>query len=185
MMKSQHVNGLTVVSIASGERLGSVSEMLLDTENRRVMAFVVGGGGGLLSTQPSQPRYLAAEDVHAIGPDALTVQDGSALRETPPQTGSPLSDLLKLRVVTEGGTAVGPVAALEFDERSMRVTELEVSSGFFKSNTMVPASEIISVGPELVVISDRVVAEPPSADEQVAESGVIVVDDQRTGRAEA
>ncbi len=51
MMNTNHVNGLTVVSIGTGERLGSVSEILLDPAAEHVAAFAIdaGGGGGLLS----------------------------------------------------------------------------------------------------------------------------------------
>ena len=57
MMNTNHVNGLPVVSIGTGERLGSVSEILLDPAADHVTAFAIAaGGGGLL---PARPRRRA------------------------------------------------------------------------------------------------------------------------------
>ena len=73
----------------------------------------------------------------------------------------PLDEVTKRKVVTEGGADVGNVASLEFDERSFRVTQVEVSPGFFKSNHHVPADQVVRIGPDVVVVADAVV---PTAD---------------------
>ena len=193
-MKAQQVSGIAVVSIGAGERVGSVSELLLDLDGKRVAAFVLGSGGGvtgslLSSTEPSTPRTLGADQVHAIGPDAITVQDASVIQETAAGEGlTPLSELTKRKVVTEGGTFVGQIASIELDERSMRLTHLEVSPGFFKSNQLVEADQIITVGPEMVIVDNAVCADQNSADDLTsegdAEGRFIVVNDQRSDRAE-
>ena len=41
MMNTNHVNGMTVVSIGTGERLGSVPEILLDPAAEHVAAFAI------------------------------------------------------------------------------------------------------------------------------------------------
>lgn len=165
-MNTKHVDGLTVVSIGTGERLGRVVEPVLDDEGRKILAFAVQTGGtGLLPIEPPAMSWLAAENVRSIGPDALTVDDASCLREFEPQTESlRVNSLIKLPVMTEGGTAVGPVASLDFDERRMAVTDLEVSAGFFKANRMVPIDQVIRIGQELIVVSDAVCAQPDDRD---------------------
>lgn len=194
-MKSQHVNGISVVSIGTGEKVGSVSELLLDLHEKRIAAFVLGGSsgltGGVLSSDAAPPQYLPADQVHAIGPDALTVQDGTVVNETgPAEDVTPLSDLTKRKVVTEGGTYVGQIASVELDEQSMRLTHLEVSPGFFKSNQMVDTGQIITVGPEMVIVDDAVCEDPSLAhdrammDEESEDGGVIVIDDQRGDRTD-
>jgi sporulation protein YlmC with PRC-barrel domain len=181
-MNTSHVNGLSVVSIGTGERLGSVSEILLDPTADRIAAFAIddGASGGLLSSQPPSTRWVNAQDVHAIGPDAMTVQDDSVLRDSAGDTDmTPLSVLVGEKVVTEGGTYVGQVAAAEIDETSMNVTGLEVSPGFFKSNTVVGKAELITVGDAMVIVADSVcgpgassVAEEPMMDATVEESTI-------------
>ena len=181
-MNTSHVNGLSVVSIGTGEKLGSVSEILLDPAADHIAAFAIddGASGGLLSSQPPSTRWVNAQDVHAIGPDAMTVPDASVLRDAADDTEmTPLSVLIGEKVVTEGGTYVGQVAAAEIDENSMTVTGLEVSPGFFKSNKVVGRADLITVGDEMVIVADAVcgpgassVAEEPMMDETVEESTI-------------
>jgi len=163
MMNTNHVNGLTVVSIGTGERLGSVSEILLGPAADHVAAFAIAaGGGGLLSSSTPQTRWVSANDVHAIGPDAMTVENDSVLRESPDAGEmTPISVLVGEKVVTEGGTFVGQVASAEIDEHTMSVTGLEVSPGFFKSKKLVSTVDVITVGDEIVVVADAVCG-PPS-----------------------
>jgi sporulation protein YlmC with PRC-barrel domain len=163
MMNTNHVNGLTVVSIGTGERLGSVSEILLDPAAEHVAAFAIdaGGGGGLLSGSTSETRWISASDVHAIGPDAMTVENDSVLSETPAAGEmTPVSVLVGEKVVTEGGTFVGQIASAEIDEQTMSVTGLEVSPGFFKSNKVVSKTDVITVGDEIVIVTDAVCGTP-------------------------
>jgi sporulation protein YlmC with PRC-barrel domain len=181
-MNTNHVNGLSVVNIGTGEKLGSVSEILLDPSADHIAAFAIESvaGGGLLSSQAPSTRWVNAQDVHAIGPDAMTVQDDSALHEAADDAEmTPLSVLIGDKVVTEGGTYVGQVAAAEIDERSMNVTGLEVSPGFFKSNMVVSKAELITVGDEMIIVADSVcgpgtsgVTEEPRMDETVEETTV-------------
>lgn len=173
-MKTTHIKGLSVVSIGSGEKLGTVSEILIDPNADRVMALAVetGGGSGILSSQPSATRWIAADNVHAVGPDALTVQDASVLSEAggDDSTTTALSLLMDEKVMTEGGTYVGKVASVEIDEVTMAVTGLEVSSGFFKSNRTVAKADLMTVGEELVIVADSVCAEPPAETEYEEEA---------------
>jgi sporulation protein YlmC with PRC-barrel domain len=181
-MHTSHVNGLSVVSIGTGERLGSVSEILLDPAADHIAAFAIedGASGGLLSSQPPSTRWINARDVHAIGPDAMTVQDDTVLRDAAGDADmTPLSVLVGEKVVTEGGTYVGQVAAAEIDEHSMNVTGLDVSPGFFKSNKVVGKAELITVGDAMVIVADSVcgpgassVAEKPVMDNTVGESTI-------------
>jgi uncharacterized protein YrrD len=162
MMNTNHVNGLTVVSIGTGERLGSVSEILLDPAADHVAAFAIDAGGGrLLSGSAPQTRWISANDIHAIGPDAVTVENDSVLRESPDAGEmTPISVLVGEKVVTEGGTFVGQIASAEIDEQTMSVTGLEVSPGFFKSNKVVSKDDVITVGDEIVVVTDAVCGTP-------------------------
>ena len=74
-------------------------------------------------------------------------------------------------MVTEGGTFVGQVAAAEIDEQTMSVTGLEVSPGFFKSNKVVSTDEVITVGDEIVIVTDAVCG--PLSTQETRELGMV------------
>jgi len=171
-MKSTELKGLAVVSISTGEKLGTISEMLLDSKAEKVAAFdIETGGGGMLSSQPSSMKQITSQDVHAIGPDALTVNDASALKEPAGNEQTlALSAIMDEKVVTEGGTYIGKVASVDIDEKTMVVNALEVSAGFFKSNKMVAKADFVTIGDELVIVADSVATEPsPQEKEKEAE----------------
>ena len=161
-MNNKHAKGLAVLSIAAGKQLGAVDHVYLDAAAKRVVGFHVTSGGGFLSSDPDAGLMVDAADVHSLGPDALTLDDaaaahGAALAAT---YGGllPIDDLLKRRVVTEDGVNLGQVASVEFDERTFRLLEIEVSPGFFKGNKRIPIADVISVGEDAVMVAGAVLA---------------------------
>lgn len=163
-MNSKHLKGLTVISIADGERLGTIDRVYLDPASKEVVGFSVrhGGGGLLAPADDAAPELIDVDDVHALGQDAVTLSSKGDMRgdQTRAMLDSlmELDDLIKLKTVTEGGTYVGDVASLELDDRGFRIRELEVSPGFFKSNRHVATGQVISIGHDLVVVADTVLA---------------------------
>lgn len=156
-MNSSRMKGLAVVSIADGEKLGTIDRVYVDPTRLRVVGFRVHGPGGLL--QRGTSSLVDVADIRALGSDALTLNDRSALRE--PASGriegvADLEDLAKDKVVTESGTYVGEVVSFEFDERTFGLKAVEVSPGFFKANKVIPVELMISVGTDLVVVADAV-----------------------------
>ncbi len=164
-MNTKQIKGLAVISIADGTKLGSINHLFVDPAGKRVVGFSVGSGHGLLSHEPDQGLIVDAGDVHSLGPDALTLTDASAARGESTNTAySGLVDadqLTKRKALTEGGTLVGQVASLEFDPVTYRLTGIEVSPGFFKSNRMIPIEQVTNIGEELVKVADEVCAGDP------------------------
>ncbi len=165
-MNSKQVKGLSVISIADGKKLGSVNHIFIDPVQKQVVGFSVGGSHSLLSSDPDQGMVVYAKDVHSLGPDALTLTDTSAARgDATNSTYGGLLDaeqLTKRKVLTEGGTMVGGVASLEFDPSTYRLTGIEVSPGFFKSNRIIPVEQVTNIGEEIVMVSDAVCAGDPN-----------------------
>jgi uncharacterized protein YrrD len=201
-MDNKRIKGLPVVSIAEGEKLGTIARAFVDPTGLKLVGFAVDGSGrsslagrvtGLVSggaAGTDATAMLRVDDVHALGPDALTVDDRAKVRFGENESmGDGLLDLEELtgrRVVTENGTYVGNVASIAFDPASFRVTEVEASPGFFKSNTAVPVDLITSVGGDLIVVSDAVCApEPEPEAAEAGERGRHVVVEDRTGNAAA
>ena len=172
-MNSTRLKGLAVIDLATGTTLGTVEHAFLDPAAMRVVGFSI--AGGRRGTAGDAGPTVAAAAVHALGPDALTLDDATAARAAwvDAAAGSfgafvPLDEVAKRRVVTEGGTDVGEVASLEFDERTFEITRVEVSPGFFKGNKHLPVDQVVRIGPDLVVVADGVVAAATAPAEAIA-----------------
>src|SRR5690606_32393509 len=106
-MDARDLKGLPVVAIDGGERLGAITDVLFNLDDRRIAGFAMRSGGRIGGTT----AVIPLEQVHSVGADALMVQDRTALegdesahryRQYPT-----LADVTSLRVVTDTGTVVG------------------------------------------------------------------------------
>lgn len=167
-MKNSQLKGLSVISIAEGKALGTVARVFFDPVTQQAVGFEVHQGGGLLSPDPDRRRMIDVEQVQALGPDALMVADESALRSQ--ETAGPSADLVELdaltsrRVVAEGGTQVGAIASTDIDERTFHLRSVEISPGFFQTNREIPADQVVSIGSDVLVVTDAVCAPAPASD---------------------
>lgn len=171
-MNTKRLKGLAVVSIADGRKVGTVHEVYVEPTERRVVSFGLRQPGGLLHAASGPPLVVDTDNVHALGSDALTVDDASALREAA-GGGHPGvvsgEDLTKRKVVTEGGIYVGQVVSVEIDPATYRLTAIEVSPGFFRGNKLIPDAQVTSLGADVVVVSDLVCT--PQGEDQLATDG--------------
>jgi sporulation protein YlmC with PRC-barrel domain len=104
-------------------------------------------------------------DVHAFGPDAVTIGSATAVRSELAVAGQreellDLEELLKRKVLTEGGTFVGQIVSVRFGQDSYRLTGIEVSPGFFKEHRVIPVAQVVQIGAELVLVDDAVCRGP-------------------------
>lgn len=170
-MRNKDIKGIPVISIADAERFGKVTRVYLDAVEKTVVGFVVDDGNGLMA--PDQAVIVDADNVRSLGPDALMIDGEPSL--SGPTTEARFDDLVDLdslehhRVVTAGGTQVGQIASIAFDEHHFGLTEIEVSPGFFKSNKIVPIDQVVSIGSELIVVEDAVLADPNATPHEDAE----------------
>ena len=152
-MDADTLNGLAIVAIADGVRLGRVSDILFAPQPLAMVALQVQGDSGSF--------VVPLERVHQIGSDAITVQD-SSVTQAPSNGGAlggllPLSAVHKLKVVDEAGTYLGTIKTADVDPASGRVTALQAHKGGLLglggTTTPVEAGLIRSVGPELVTVA--------------------------------
>ena len=169
-MNSKQIKGISVISIADGERLGSVDNVYFDPATMQVVGFAIRAHGGLLGSGTG--TIVDVTSVRSLGPDVMTIPDKAAAggATTSAEYGHLvlLDRLVKRRVVTEGGVFVGQVASLDFDDKTFNLTQIEVSPGFFKTNRSVPVGQVISIGHDVVVVADAVCAadELPAAESE-------------------
>ena len=172
-MNSKQIKGIPVISIADGERLGAVDNVYFDPVAKRVVGFAVRAHGGLLGAGAG--TVVDAASLRSLGPDALTIPDKAAAggSTTNAEYGHlvMLDSLVRRRVVTEGGTYVGQVASVDFDEKTFGLSQVEVSPGFFKTHRMVPVNQVVSIGHDVVVVADAVCAAEAGPGDASSEDG--------------
>ena len=157
-MNSKDIWGLTVISIADGTQVGTIDQIYLDLAAKQVVGFSITNGVGPFGGARDNAPTVAASGVHSLGPDALTLDDVAAAHAAwvGAEYGAleSLDDLVGRKVVTEGGTNVGEVAAVEFDERTFAITDVEVSPGFFKTKTHIPLDQLVRIGQDVLVVAE-------------------------------
>ena len=155
-MDTKRIKGLQVITLA-GVKVGAVDQIFFDPATKRVAGFV-------LKVDPERPDAAASivdvAAVHALGADALTLSADAALRGT--STGADLNalvstdELTKRQVVTDSGVLLGQVAGVEFDPQTLQLARIEVSAGFFKSNTSIAADQVTSLGADAIIVAEAV-----------------------------
>lgn len=156
MRKRKELQGLAVLDVSGGKKLGTVGDVVVSPDDGRVMALTI--AGGMLGGNGS---YVAAEDVRAIGADAITVDGENVAR---PESEMP-DDLRAARdvsrqlpgkkVVTENGTLLGTVHDVLVDESALRVSGLTIGGGLLSSEDAIAADRIVSVGPDALIVTDE------------------------------
>jgi len=152
-----------VISLADGVKLGTIDHLYLDPALKQIVGFSFHQGGGLFGAKTT--GLIDVTDVHAFGPDAVTIDSLEAVRTQLALDNRnycddliDIEELLKREVVTEGGTKVGTVTAVQFSEETYRVTTIQVSAGHFPEPQLIWAHEIMHIGAELIVVHDEVIA---------------------------
>ena len=167
-MNSKQIRGLSVINIADGTQVGTVDQVFLDLAAKEVVGFSITNGVGPFGGARDNAPTVAASGVHSLGPDALTLDDVTAAHAAwvgaAYGTLVPLDEVVGRRVVTEGGTNLGEVVSLGFDEKTFAVTEVEVSPGFLKTNIQIPLDRLVRIGQDVLVVADLVgVSSEPAA----------------------
>jgi uncharacterized protein YrrD len=157
-MDVKTLKGIAVVSIARGEKVGAVDDVVIDTQERRIGALRIGSGGLLRKDR----HYVPFEAVRSIGTDAVMIDDEAALQQSYATRTSgyhSLDNISGLRVVTDGGTYLGNIATIHFNESDGNLTDFEIGQsgigGLFGSSKIVGASTIISIGHDIMIVPDH------------------------------
>ncbi|CAN5731546.1 hypothetical protein BH20ACT2_BH20ACT2_15170 [soil metagenome] len=113
MRRFAEVVGQKVMSAGSAEQLGTVRGLVVDATAGRIVSVRVKG---------ADPDFCDWSELHGVGPDAVVASGAAALRPARPgveereQAGD--GGVLGKRALTDGGTELGVIADIEFDESS-------------------------------------------------------------------
>ena len=168
-MNDKQLKGIPVISVSDAEQLGTVERAYLDPEARRIVGFSFHQAGGFL--QPESAPLLDTSDIQSFGADVLTLANPAMIRGK--ETANRYAELMDVdrlhgrQVFTEDGQDLGKIDSVEFDEQSYRLTGFELGSGFFDNPRPVLVDDIVTIGPEVIVVRNTVVeqrhAEIPDA----------------------
>ncbi len=156
MRNARELQGLAIVDVRGGKKLGTADEIIVSPDDGRVLGFVMKSLGVF---SPNE-RFVEMGDVRSIGADAITVE-GEEVAHTPQAVRDEIQQargsgrtLTGKKAVTQDGTVVGTISDYTIDEEKARVTGLILGGGVFEKGDVIQAERIVSVGPDMVVVSD-------------------------------
>lgn len=139
-----------VVSMDGGASLGSVEDVLFDTDQLRIAALVLRHDGAHLILPFAAVRHIGAEAITVTSVDFA--EEGRA--EGSLNLMRHLDDLLGLRVLNGEAEYLGDVRSLTIDDETGDLTELEAHSGGMLGlggrSTVIPVSAIRGIGDDFV-----------------------------------
>lgn len=150
-MDLKQLKGIAIVSVAAGEKLGVVDDVILDTQELRLAALRLTSGGLL----HKEHQYVPISAIRSIGTDAVMVGEATAIQATPGERASgyhSLDEIGKLKVVTADGTYLGTLATVHLDPSSRQLTEFEINTGLLHTNKRIPAESVTSIGADVMVV---------------------------------
>ena len=110
LVRGTEISGLPVVSIASGEAVADIKDVLYSPEESRVIGFTLNKRGGLFAGP--MKTGISIGSVHAIGRDAVMIENADALGDEQGSRGRAAQNVLGNTVLTDGGNRLGQVTDL-------------------------------------------------------------------------
>ncbi len=167
-MDAQALIGMAVVALDDADRLGSIDELVFQTDPLRLT--------GLQVTDPRGRFAVLLERVRSVGADAITVESREVADAGVLATGVDgrlsLADLKHLKVVDETGALMGEVQGLDVDPADGRVISMNTIKGGVLgvggTKLNLPPEAIRGIGAEVVTVkADAPAAGPPEASDRL------------------
>jgi sporulation protein YlmC with PRC-barrel domain len=166
--------GTLVVTRDTGKKLGVVSQLWVDIDQREVVALSL--RPNLLYGTP-QPMFLSS--IRQIG-DVILVDDENVIEDIDVES---YNNLINCEVITETGELLGKVRGFKFDVDSGILTALTIASiglplipDQIVSTYELPVDEIVSSGPDRLIVFE-------GAEERLVQLSVGVLERLGIGRA--
>ncbi|MDI6690025.1 MAG: PRC-barrel domain-containing protein [Actinomycetota bacterium] len=159
-MRVSDILDLPVVVLEEGKEIGKVKDVIFDPENMTLRVIAIGIKGLLGGV-----KFVLYEKVESIGENALILPNRDVL--IPSKKAPEIKNLMEKKlgilntpVLTRAGTRLGEVSDVIIHADSGALRELEVTRGWVKDITRgrsgIPATMLVSVGEDAVIVSDEV-----------------------------
>jgi len=141
--------GLPVVSMDGGLKMGTVKDVLIDTDDFKATALLVSGDSGR--------GGLPFEKVLSFGPDAVMVETGDVIfwaSAVNPGPGRESNEIKGLPVVNKSGAMLGNVRDISLCGDHVHAIEIRAGGvlGIGATDTEIMMRKIRSIGPTLVTV---------------------------------
>jgi uncharacterized protein YrrD len=156
-IKGKDLLGKKIIAIATGTEIGNVEDIIYDPLKNQIRGILVDKGGWF-----SEAQIILMTEVKSIGPDALMVENETAIKKASDIQGrvSNIAEeghyLTKTRIITEEGKELGTVSDLIFDSETGDVAEFEISEGVLKNmqsgKKYVQIHDIVTIGEEATIV---------------------------------
>lgn len=158
MYKGKDLIGRPIVIHDTGEKVGTVVDLIFDRAEQRLLGFLLDHGGWF-----SNAKVLPLHLIEAIVHDAITAASASAIQCA--ITFPAIQDVLKsrdtmksVRIVTLDGRTLGMIVDIYFDGQTGKIAGYEASGGVFTDpqRSFVPAAHILNIEAESAFVSPEI-----------------------------
>lgn len=159
-MSGMLAKGTPVISVESGVTLGKIEHVYLDCESLKLVAFTFTRSAGLLARKGG--HIVEIDDIHAIGPDAVTLDDARVVHDLVLMDGATrhlveLDQLVKRPVMSDRGSKLGHIVGLDFDPTTYRLIDVRIDDRHLNDELVIACRDIRSIGEELIVVAEPAV----------------------------
>lgn len=164
---------MQVYSLMEGAAVGRVKEVIIDPDEKRLLALAVDMGGWYHDI-----RVIPAGKISTVGDDIIMVDEKQAAVVVPnlpkivEQMKNPCN-IIGARVISEDGRNLGKVEGFYLERDSGAISRLELSGGMFgkiwAGKISLGAEHIVTLGSEAVVV------DVATAEDLRVEAGVLKV----------
>ncbi|ABA24285.1 PRC-barrel [Trichormus variabilis ATCC 29413] len=165
-----------VITRDNGKRLGIVSQVWVDIDQREVVAL--GLRDSLISIS-GLPRYMYLSSIHQYG-DVILVDNEDVIEDIEVEA---LSNLINWEVITETGEVLGRVRGFRFEAETGKLNTIVIASlglpqipDQFLSTYEISIEEVVSTGPNRLIVFE-------GAEERVNQLTVGVLERLGIGKA--
>ncbi len=158
-LNARSLVGRAVVSIADGEKVGTISDLQFDPAERIVVGLLMGGDRSIFNRE--KPSLIPFHQVHTFGRDAVTIEDkhGITVAEGTPHDGVATLHDIRKPVVTASGDVIGDGDDLIFEEPSGAITALQLAPqggflGIGATTHVLPLEEVVEFGRDVITAHD-------------------------------
>ncbi len=155
MRKGREIVGLPVINVETGEKVGLVSGLFWNHEQKKITAIGLDAGGVIGRSDP-----IPCKHVLSIGQNAVTVDGAGGTGDTRNcEQDRNISDVAGLLVVTDTGRNLGTLQDLVLDGDGPLLAGYEVSDGLvgdiISGREVLPPGAVLAWGSEAVVVRDE------------------------------
>lgn len=158
MKTTKEIIGLPIISINTGNEVGKVKNIIINAERGSIDYVLVDSGVQILNA-----RVILSKNILGIGEYALTIESEEVIHDTKeiPEAIALIQKNIQVKgtkVLTKKGRLIGEVGDIFVDEdRNCYIVGVEYISDIIqKKIRIIPRSQVITFGENLLVVSEDV-----------------------------